>query len=356
MKEMTDESKGYEELPVELETSDDDLSTVDSDESCSEDELCEQDSERSSEWSGSEFKDPLGTRLRHELKCLRSLFGSSGAPHTVDRIRREWHIGKGEPIERQGTAPDWLRNGTKNRSASKAKDTGTKVERDPLEVVKGQSNRRRPSDAIPNTLTVNVNRRACQALLDSGARSNFISRTLFDDLDLERRPLLRERSLEMAVKGLKSEIHAQTIVDFACSTIHCRKMFDTINIANYDMILGMPFFEDHDEAQMEMLVAAAPCQNPFQGKGALLELQKSNTDSERLPQSDTSDSEMRVTRGGGDNRSSVPENTMNPHDSPQERRTIVAPATRKAAGKTTHALNPAKSDKHPLVEDSKSEM
>jgi hypothetical protein len=76
---------------------------------------------------------------------------------------------------------------------------------------------------------------------------------------------------------------------------------------------------------------------------------ESGMESDELPQSDTSDSEMRVIRGGGDNRSSVPENTINPHDSPRERRTSVAPATRPAGGKSTHALTPAKSDKRPLV-------
>src|ERR1700689_3293451 len=59
---------------------------------------------------------------------------------------------------------------------------------------------------------------------------------------------------------------------------------------------------------------------------------------------------MRAIRGGGENRSSGPRNAINPHDSPRERSTSVAPATCQAGGKSTHALNPAKSDKRPLVE------
>jgi hypothetical protein len=157
----------------------------------------------------------------------------------------------------------------------------------------------------------------------------------------------------MALKGSRSKINAHATLNFAYSTINCRKAFNIVDIAEYDMILGMQLFGEHVEAEIETLLDAVPLRNPLRGKGRLVDSQQSDIDLDELPQSDTSSSEMRVIRGGGDNRSSVPENTINPYDSPRERRTSVAPATRQAGGKSTHALNPAKSDKRPLVDGDK---
>ena len=85
-KNTADEGDGYEKVLVE--TDDDfppledvnDLFTVNGDESCAEDESCEEESESECEWSGSEFEDLPGARLRRDLKRERSLFGSSIAP------------------------------------------------------------------------------------------------------------------------------------------------------------------------------------------------------------------------------------------------------------------------------------
>lgn len=52
-------------------------------------------------------------------------------------------------------------------------------------------------------------------------------------------------TLQMAVQGSRSKVNARTTVDFSYATIKCTKTFDIINIANYDMILGTPFFWQH---------------------------------------------------------------------------------------------------------------
>lgn len=97
----------------------------------------------------------------------------------------------------------------------------------------------------PIILTVYVNGRACRALLDSGAFSDFISTTLVDNLGLKRETLTQPVTLQMAVQGSRSKVNAKTTVNFEYSTIKCEKSFDIINIANYDMILGTPFFWQH---------------------------------------------------------------------------------------------------------------
>jgi hypothetical protein len=162
---------------------------------------------------------------------------------------------------------------------------------------------------------------------------------LIDGLGLERQPLQQEMSPQMAVKGSISKINSRKSVDFVYSVTNFRKKFDIIYIANYDMILGIPFF-GHHVARMKTLAAAAPHQSQLQGKGAPVNWQQSDTDLDGLPRSDTSESEMRVIRDRGDNRSLVPDETMKPHDSPRERSTSVAPATRQAGGKSIQLSTP----------------
>lgn len=97
----------------------------------------------------------------------------------------------------------------------------------------------------PIILTVYVNGRACRALLDSGAYSDFISTSLVDNLALKRDILANPMTLQMAVQGSRSKINATTTVTFEYSTIKCKKLFDVANIASYDMILGTMFIWQH---------------------------------------------------------------------------------------------------------------
>jgi hypothetical protein len=97
----------------------------------------------------------------------------------------------------------------------------------------------------PIILTVYVNGRACRALLDTGAYSDFLSTTLVDNLGLKRKVLPTPLTLQMAVQGSRSKINATTTVNFEYSTIKCEKSFDIINIASYDIILGTTFIWQH---------------------------------------------------------------------------------------------------------------
>jgi hypothetical protein len=224
----------------------DDLSTTDND-SDLEDESSGEESESSSEWSGSEWEGPLGTRLRSELERLRSPLGSSAAPESStesddsESERENLHGAKDRyPI---GCA---MAQASKTRAKPKARESKSK--KTFWESLEDNSAKVKNDDRTiphPIILKVNVNGKECRALLDSGAFSDFISTTLVDNIGLKREPLSQAMTLQMAVQGSKSSINARTTVDFAYSTIKCHKTFDIINIANYDMILGTPFFWQH---------------------------------------------------------------------------------------------------------------
>jgi RNase H-like domain found in reverse transcriptase/Reverse transcriptase (RNA-dependent DNA polymerase) len=72
-----------------------------------------------------------------------------------------------------------------------------------------------------------------------------MSTTLVDNLGLKREVLPQAINLQMAVQGSRSKINANATVDFEYATIRCKKTFDIINIASYDMILDTPFLWQH---------------------------------------------------------------------------------------------------------------
>ncbi|PVF94985.1 hypothetical protein CPB86DRAFT_679506, partial [Serendipita vermifera] len=97
----------------------------------------------------------------------------------------------------------------------------------------------------PVIITVYINGKACRALVDTGAFADFISTSAVESLGLKKEVLAAPIPLQMAVQGSRSRINTAVTVDFKYTTIECKKRFDVLNLATYDIILGTPFMWQH---------------------------------------------------------------------------------------------------------------
>ena len=106
----------------------------------------------------------------------------------------------------------------------------------------------RDSDWVIPKLTivsVQLNGQPCQALLDSGSLSDFVSTTLVDQLRLRMDVLKSLLNLQPAVSGSHSKVKATVTARVDYQDIHGDRTFDVINLDSYDMILGTPFLYQH---------------------------------------------------------------------------------------------------------------
>jgi len=233
----------YESMPGLM-----DVSESEEDADCSDNES--DDSEDDEIYSGDEElgisrDDPLSKHLHHVFRHFRARNRSSVAPTRASRESSEsgTNSGKGESAPEIECA---MAQPNKSRARSRAKQN--KPTENVWETLEENSAKARDDKCViphPIILTVYINGRACRALLDSGAFSDFVSTTLVDSLGLKRNVLPQPLTLQMAVQGSRSKINVQTTVNFSYSTINCEKTFDIINIASYDMILGTPFIWQH---------------------------------------------------------------------------------------------------------------
>ena len=188
-----------------------------------------------------EAVDPLDRWERRLHRTWRKEFESSVAPPTSSESESESDgAGDSWPIRCATMQTDKAQGKRKPKEAESKKKVWENLEYN-------SSTLKDDTRVMPHPiiLTVYVNGRECRALLDSGAFSDFISTTVVDSLGLKKEILPSAVTLQMVVQGSKSKINAKTTVDFSYATINCKKTFDIINIANYDMILGMPFYWQH---------------------------------------------------------------------------------------------------------------
>jgi len=87
-----------------------------------------------------------------------------------------------------------------------------------------------------------------RALLDTRSMANFVSTTVVDQLRLPKDIFQKPLSVQLAVHGSRSKINCGTTVRFQYQMIDCQKTFDIVNLDNYDVILGTPFFFQHQVA------------------------------------------------------------------------------------------------------------
>ncbi|TFK78453.1 hypothetical protein K466DRAFT_448238, partial [Polyporus arcularius HHB13444] len=101
---------------------------------------------------------------------------------------------------------------------------------------------------VPVVVEAMVNGHAVRALLDTGSMADFLSTTIADQLKLDLEVLAKPLPVQLAVHGSRSSINCCTTVDFGYQGIACKRRFDVVNLDDYDLILGTPFFFQHQVA------------------------------------------------------------------------------------------------------------
>jgi hypothetical protein len=104
-----------------------------------------------------------------------------------------------------------------------------------------------PSRIVPRPIvvTVKVNGHPARALLDSGSLGDFIASTAADQLNVKRVKLNSPLSLQLAVQGSRSKINAGAKIRLDYQGISEERYLDIINISGYDLILGTPWWFQH---------------------------------------------------------------------------------------------------------------
>ena len=120
----------------------------------------------------------------------------------------------------------------------------------------------------PIKIVVRINGHPAVALLDTRSLANFISTNLAEQLNVTKVVLTKPLTIQLAVQGSRSKINYGAEVFFKYQGIHTTQYFDIINLQNYDLILGTPFFYQHqvtvrfNEARV---VTRSPSPRPIKG-------------------------------------------------------------------------------------------
>src|SRR6202034_892579 len=97
----------------------------------------------------------------------------------------------------------------------------------------------------PVVIVVKIDGKPARALLDSGSLADFMSTTLVDQLKLTSKILAKPIAVQLAVSGSRTRVNRFVETEIAYQGISETRHFDIINLDNYDLILGTPFFYQH---------------------------------------------------------------------------------------------------------------
>ena len=97
----------------------------------------------------------------------------------------------------------------------------------------------------PIVVRVTVNGHPARALLDSGSLGDFMSTTLADQLEVEKKILDTPLALQLAIQGSRSKVNTVATVQLKYQGIDEKCTFDLINLNSYDLILGTPWMHQH---------------------------------------------------------------------------------------------------------------
>lgn len=97
----------------------------------------------------------------------------------------------------------------------------------------------------PIVVVVNINGQPARALLDSGSSADFISSKLVRQVGVKPFELKKQLPLLLAVQGSRGKISMGCIADIQYQSIKYPRYFDIANLLNYDLILGTPWFFQH---------------------------------------------------------------------------------------------------------------
>ncbi|EJF59636.1 hypothetical protein DICSQDRAFT_64631, partial [Dichomitus squalens LYAD-421 SS1] len=122
-----------------------------------------------------------------------------------------------------------------------------KVERGELTVQRNAAIPRDLRRVIPEPIVVVIliNGQPVRALLDTGSLADFMSAKLAHQLKAETFELAKPMPLHLAVQGSRAKINYGCIALVEYQNIKAKRYFDIINLLNYDVILGTPFFFQH---------------------------------------------------------------------------------------------------------------
>ncbi|PIL30265.1 hypothetical protein GSI_07443 [Ganoderma sinense ZZ0214-1] len=97
----------------------------------------------------------------------------------------------------------------------------------------------------PIVVVVSINGHPACALLDTGSLSDFMSAKLAHQLGVKTFELAKPMPLHLAVQGSRAKINYGCTAQLEYQEISSKCYFDIINLLNYDIILGTPFFFQH---------------------------------------------------------------------------------------------------------------
>ena len=92
---------------------------------------------------------------------------------------------------------------------------------------------------------MSINGHPAHALLDTGSLSDFMSAKLAHQLGADTFKLAKPMPLHLTVQGSRAKINYGCIAQLEYQEISTKQYFDVINLLNYDIILGTPFFFQH---------------------------------------------------------------------------------------------------------------
>ncbi|OCH85403.1 hypothetical protein OBBRIDRAFT_739934, partial [Obba rivulosa] len=122
------------------------------------------------------------------------------------------------------------------------------AERDNLSAL--QRNAARPQDfkrkiPEPAVVVVEINGYPARALLDSGSLADFMSSKLAHQLGIKTFELEKPLPVHLAVQGSRAKINVGCSAEIKYQAIKESRYFDIVNLLNYDLILGTPFWFQH---------------------------------------------------------------------------------------------------------------
>jgi len=112
-----------------------------------------------------------------------------------------------------------------------------------LSVLVAQKTRRLIPEPI--VVVVNINGHPARALLDSGSLSDFMSSKLAHQLHVKTFELEKPVPVHLAVQGSRAKINLGCTAEIQYQSVRETRYFDIINLLNYDLILGTPFWFQH---------------------------------------------------------------------------------------------------------------
>ncbi|OCH86821.1 hypothetical protein OBBRIDRAFT_693732, partial [Obba rivulosa] len=97
----------------------------------------------------------------------------------------------------------------------------------------------------PVVVVTEINGHPARALLDSGSLADFMSSKLAHQLGVKTFELEKPLPVHLAVQGSRAKINVGCHVELKYQSIKESRYFDVVNLLNYDLILGTPFWFQH---------------------------------------------------------------------------------------------------------------